>query len=48
MDDCQSAPPVNTRLTRRTYLLTYSYADIDMFFTRTEFDKCIKNALILF
>ena len=43
MDDFQSTQIGNSRLPRRTYLITYSQADLLKFPSRKEFEKCIKN-----
>ena len=43
MDDFQSTQMDNSRLPRRTYLITYSQADLLKFHSREEFGKCIKN-----
>ena len=43
MDEFQNTQLVNSRLPRRTYLVTYSQADIRKFPTRKGFGKCIKK-----
>ena len=43
MDDFQSTQMDNSRLPRRTYLITYSQAYLLKFPSREEFGKCIKN-----
>ena len=43
MDEFQSTQLVNSRLPRRTYLVTYSQANLTKFPTRKEFGKCIKK-----
>ena len=43
MDEFQSTQLVNSRLPSRTYLVTYSQADIRKFTTRKGFGKCIKK-----
>ena len=43
MDEFQSTQLVNSRLPRRTYLVTYSQANLTKFPTRKEFRKCIKK-----
>ena len=43
MDEFQSTQLVNSRLPRRTYLVTYSQANLTKFLTRKEFGKCIKK-----
>ena len=43
MDDFQSTQMQNSRLARRTYLVTYSQADLSKFPTRKGFGKCIKH-----
>ena len=45
MDNFQSTPLVNTKLTRRAYLVTYSQADLAKFPTRKKLGKCIKKTL---
>ena len=44
MDDFQSNQLTNSRLPRRTYLITYSQVDLNKFPTRESFGKCVKNA----
>ena len=43
MDEFQGTQLVNSRLPRRTYLVTYSQANLTKFPTRKEFRKCIKK-----
>ena len=43
MDDFQSMQMDNSRLPRRTYLITYSQADLLNFSSRKQFGKCIKT-----
>ena len=43
MDNFQSTPLVNTRLARRTYLVTYSQAKLAKFPARKKLSKCIKK-----
>ena len=43
MDEFQRTQLVNSKLPRRTYLVTYSQANLTKFPTRKEFGKCIKK-----
>ena len=43
MNDFQSTQMDNSRLPRRTYLITYSQADLLKFPSRKQFGKCIKT-----
>lgn len=43
MDDFQTTQMQNSRIPRRTYLITYSQADLSKFPTRKDFGKCIKS-----
>ena len=43
MDEFQSTQLVNSRLPRRTYLVTYSQVDLTKLPTRKGFGKCIKK-----
>ena len=43
MDDFQTTQMQNSRLPRRTYLITYSQADLSKFPTRKDFGKCMKK-----
>ena len=42
-DDFQSSQLQNARFPRRTYLVTYSQANLKKFPTRKSFGKCIKS-----
>ena len=45
MDDFQSTQMDNSRLSRRTYLITYSQANFLKFSSREELGKCMKTHL---